>query len=71
MNRLASWIVLTEGNGSWRDDWDGEVHKERDDALSALNAAQVALGTDSARLVRLSWDDEDADNEDEHEAAWA
>lgn len=38
------YVVLTkQADGSWRDDWDGEVHVDRNTANDALTHAQNAL----------------------------
>lgn len=50
----VGYVVLTsQSDGSWKDDWDGEVHPAREQADAELARAQSALGADAARLVTL------------------
>lgn len=52
MSSCIGYIVLTgQPDGSWSDDWDGEVHPDRAAGDLALMAAWDALGADGARLV--------------------
>jgi hypothetical protein len=45
------WIVLTKTFGSWQDDWDGKVHRERAAGEAALGSALEA--GEEAILVAL------------------
>lgn len=44
----AGFVILTaQPDGSWRDDWDGEVHVSRDEAEAAFRDAASRLGAGS------------------------
>lgn len=48
----VGWIILTtQPDGTWKDDWDGNLHTDRTDADDALAKASVALGSENVRLV--------------------
>jgi hypothetical protein len=46
------WIVLTrQRDGSWLDDWDGEVHKSVTDGRASLAEARATLKEDVKLVV--------------------
>jgi hypothetical protein len=47
-------VVTLQADGSWKDDWDGEVHPGFKAGQSALRGAVTALGNDGARLCALT-----------------
>lgn len=49
----VGYIVLTEQpDGSWKDDWDGEVHASLSDAEESLSSASGALA-EGCKIVSL------------------
>lgn len=44
------FVVLTsQPNGSWKDDWDGEVHTDREAFAAVLLDAQSACGSENVQ----------------------
>ena len=50
---LGYAVLTRQADGSWKDDWDGEVHATLDRGLAELTWASSSLGPDSCKLVAL------------------
>lgn len=54
VNPVYGYVILTSQlDGSWKDDWDGDVHTNCWDAVLVLLKARAALGAKHACLAEL------------------
>jgi hypothetical protein len=52
---ILGYVVLTaQPDGSWKDDWNGEVWLTIEDGMAALSISKESVGIDFARLCALT-----------------